>query len=314
MSGRGSTLSSRVVDNRDICSKAFMGTSIRTLLSFLDERGYSNPVSAKVLTRPSVKDFREIIEFLFQQVDSNFLFGERFEDDVVVMFKHLGYPTAISKSNIAAVGSPHAWPSIMAAMMWLIELLHYDATCSSNPAADDTEDLSDKAFYAYLAESYSLFLQGNDEQHSVLDQEFQDALDRKNSALSDQTRQLEAGNEALRRDIEMAENRSAVLPELKEKKAAYVSDLGKFEGLIEQLEKHKTQLHQKTQDREAELERLTKSVTTVKDELSLLSKRVNSQELSADDVEKLVAERERLEEQQQHASENCVAHVCHLCT
>jgi kinetochore protein NDC80 len=285
-----------------------MNMSIRTLLNFLVERGFEPPsgqaISAKVLTRPSVKDFREIIEFLFQQLDSNFSFGERFEDDVVVMFKHLGYPTAISKSNIAAVGSPHAWPSIMAAVMWLIELLHYDDTCASNPAADDTEDLSDKAFYSYLAESYGLFLQGDDEQHSILEQDFQDALDRKNAALMEQTEHFESSNNQLRMAIAAAENRSATIPELEDKKAAYISDLGKFEGLIEQLEKHKTQLHQKTQDREAELERLTTSVAAVKEELGALSQRVNSQELSADDVEKLVAERERLEEQFKHASGN----------
>eukprot|EP00605_Chrysophyceae_sp_TOSAG23-4_P001254 GSChrysophyteH1.ASY1.ANO1.1365.1 assembled CDS len=304
MSGRGSTLSSRVVDSRDICSKAFMNASIRTLMNFLVERGFAKEISVKVLTRPSVKDFREIVEFLFQQLDPNFTFGERFEDDVVVIFKHLGYPTAISKSNIAAVGSPHAWPSIMAAMMWLIELLHYDDACASNPAADDTEDLSDKAFYSYLAESYGLFLQGDDAQHSVLEQEFQNSLVRKNAALTEQTEQLDAQSQELERDIAAAEGRRAILPELVDKRDAYISDLGKFETIIEQLEQFKTQQHQKTQDREAELERLTVSVATVKSELNHLTKRVNSQELSADDVEKLVAERERLEEQQQHASEN----------
>ncbi len=281
-----------------------MNSSIRTLLNFLVERGYDrDAINPKVLTRPSVKDFHNIIEFLFKQLDPNFCFADRFEDEVVTMFKHLGYPVPISKSNISAVGSPHAWPSIMAAIMWLCELLNYDDACVANPAADDTEDLSDKAFYAYLAESYGLFLQGDDEQHSVLEQEFQDALIRKNTALTDQTEQLESDNHDLRNDIRTAENRRAELPELEEKKTAYISDLARFNALIEELEKYKSGLHQKTQHRETELQRLTSAVAAVKGEINLLTKKVHSQELSADDVEKLVAERERLEEQQQNASE-----------
>lgn len=41
-------------------------------------------------------------------------------------FKFLGYPYQIAKSHITAVGSPHAWPSLLACLIWLIELLNYD--------------------------------------------------------------------------------------------------------------------------------------------------------------------------------------------
>jgi SMC interacting uncharacterized protein involved in chromosome segregation len=32
----------------------------------------------------------------------------------------------ISKSALFAVGSPHSWPSVLAAMTWLVELLDYE--------------------------------------------------------------------------------------------------------------------------------------------------------------------------------------------
>lgn len=35
------------------------------------------------------------------------------------------YPFQISKSNLTAVGSPHTWPSLLAALTWLVELLNY---------------------------------------------------------------------------------------------------------------------------------------------------------------------------------------------
>ena len=46
----------------------------------------------------------------------------KFEDEMVQMFKYLGYPFQIVKSNLVAVGSPHAWPTLLATIMWLLEV------------------------------------------------------------------------------------------------------------------------------------------------------------------------------------------------
>lgn len=35
------------------------------------------------------------------------------------------HPLQISKSNLTAVGSPHTWPSLLAAVTWIVELLVY---------------------------------------------------------------------------------------------------------------------------------------------------------------------------------------------
>jgi kinetochore protein NDC80 len=60
---------------------------------------------------------------VFTKVDSNFQFGKDFEEEVKLYLKTLGYPFAISKSSLYAVGSPHTWPSLLAALVWLIELV-----------------------------------------------------------------------------------------------------------------------------------------------------------------------------------------------
>lgn len=41
------------------------------------------------------------------------------------LYKRLKYPFQISKSNLTAVGSPHTWPSLLAALTWMVELLSY---------------------------------------------------------------------------------------------------------------------------------------------------------------------------------------------
>ena len=61
------------------------------------------------------------------QVDPNCnpkLFG-KIEDDVPTFYKRLRYPFQISKSSLFAVGSPHTWPSLLASLVWITELLSY---------------------------------------------------------------------------------------------------------------------------------------------------------------------------------------------
>ena len=47
------------------------------------------------------------------------------EDDIPALYKRLRYPFQISKSALFAVGSPHTWPGLLAALSWLAELLSY---------------------------------------------------------------------------------------------------------------------------------------------------------------------------------------------
>jgi SMC interacting uncharacterized protein involved in chromosome segregation len=44
---------------------------------------------------------------------------------VPAFFKKLKYPFQISKTALVAVGSPHTWPTLLGALVWLAELLAY---------------------------------------------------------------------------------------------------------------------------------------------------------------------------------------------
>ena len=65
------------------------------------------------------------LQFLLRQVNSHIKAFGKIEDDVPTLFKQLKYPFQISKSALFAVGSPHTWPSLLAALGWLVELLNY---------------------------------------------------------------------------------------------------------------------------------------------------------------------------------------------
>lgn len=110
-------------DPRNISDKKFMHASIRKLIQYLAEHGYDKAISTQILTAPSTKDFVHILSFLLKSAIPNFKFGPKYEDDVPVVLKALGYPYTISKGALSAVGSPHTWPHLLAALSWLVDLL-----------------------------------------------------------------------------------------------------------------------------------------------------------------------------------------------
>lgn len=118
MSARGGRL-----DPRPLADKTYMNGCIHALIEFLSDRQYDHVLSPKILKGPSKKDFCNIIQFLFRQVDPTFEFGVKFEEDVAAQLKNLRYPFAISKTALVAVGSPHTWPALLGSIAWVIELL-----------------------------------------------------------------------------------------------------------------------------------------------------------------------------------------------
>ena len=133
-SGRRSSCFNR--DPRPVGEKPFNKLCIETLILFLTSRGYDHPVSPKLLAAPTGKEFAHIISFMFKQLDPNYKLVGKVEDEVPVMFKRLNYPINISKTAIQAVGSPHSWPNLLAALVWLVELLNYQKTIEAQRTAD----------------------------------------------------------------------------------------------------------------------------------------------------------------------------------
>ena len=315
MPPRGSSITTagRGADPRNISDKQFMNCSIRTLIDYLTHHEFDHAISPKILSRPAVKDFHNIVIFLFRQIDTNYTSTGKFEDEVVTMFKYLGYPYQISKTNMAAVGAPHAWPSLLASIMWLIELLSYDENVVTGELAEEEENpdsnegdvaLSEKAFQTYLGTAYSLFMTGEDDRFADCEEGFIGAYESKNTMIRDHTNELEMRNKGLSDEISNVEKRREYLPQLQAKEKDYMRDLGKFQQLVEQLENHKEQLNSKVSLKEQELQNLLVSIKGVNIEIAGLRERVNNQELSPEDVKRMVAERDQLQQAQGQASEN----------
>lgn len=113
-------------DPRPLGDKNFQNDCIRTVITYLSTHGYPAAVSPKTLASPTGKDFTLIAQFLFQRFDPSMKQFGKMEDEVQGFFKRLNYPFQISKSALFAVGSPHSWPAVLAALTWLVELLNYN--------------------------------------------------------------------------------------------------------------------------------------------------------------------------------------------
>ena len=120
--------STRGPDPRKLQDKDFLNASIKTLVSYLVDHNYDQAISPKIMKQPSSKDYHSIIFFLFRQIDPNYeCIGTKLEpDEILAFYRQLGYQHPPSKANIAAAGTPHAWPSLLAGLVWLVELLTYD--------------------------------------------------------------------------------------------------------------------------------------------------------------------------------------------
>ena len=98
MSARGSVTMSRADDPRNINDPQFMKKSIPELIKYLLSHNFDHSISPTILKRPAVKDFNNIVLFLFRQIDVNYACPGKFDDEVIGMFKQVKFFFTFLKS------------------------------------------------------------------------------------------------------------------------------------------------------------------------------------------------------------------------
>jgi kinetochore protein NDC80 len=191
--------SSSNIDPRDIKDKSYLQNAIRKMVSYLTTCGYrdASSLSVKQLVNngPSGRDFQNIMTFLFRRMDPTFFVPPtpgnqrsdeivpKFEDEVSMAFRFLGYPFPISKTGLVAVGSPHTWPALIAAIDWLVDLLllrdeeeQFDWEPDENESSSDdwltfngNADRIKKQYHKFLRKSMVAFLNDNSEECEELE-------------------------------------------------------------------------------------------------------------------------------------------------
>ncbi|KAB7496106.1 Kinetochore protein NDC80-like protein [Armadillidium nasatum] len=97
------------------------------LVEFLTNNNCPISLNRQMLRSPSRKDFGAIFHFIYQHINPKFTMSQRFEDEIPKILKALKvlkYPVQMPKSSFLNVGSPHTWPSVLAMLGWLIDLIN----------------------------------------------------------------------------------------------------------------------------------------------------------------------------------------------
>jgi kinetochore protein NDC80 len=200
-----------------VTDKAFVAGCTQTLITYLATHGYDRPLSPKLLS--SNKEFGAVVAFLARRIDPGAapLTG-RVEEEVPALFKRLRYPFSIPKSALQAVGSPHTWPALVAALAWLVELLQYeehaskatcsvfDTSCGAAATAGARADAGavgpaalggERAFFDFCAASYGAYISGDDAAVAALDEKLEAQYARHDDALAAAVERLGGENAGL---------------------------------------------------------------------------------------------------------------------
>eukprot|EP01034_Spumella_vulgaris_P004998 gene4998-6380_t len=257
-----------------------------------------------MLTRPTNKEFSQMVMFLIRKIDPNFTDTSKFEDEFVNVMKFLGYPHAISKQNLAAVGAPHAWPSMLAALLWLCELVEYNhAVIEDSVEATSshfTIDLSDSSaattgFYKFLELAYSAFLAGKDDELEQLEAQVRSAFGNSCALVRDELEIAQKKNRLLAVEIEDVKAQSDRLSALEAKKRELKAMHSKLQGDAERIQRASAGLKDEVSTRQEQCAQLCKSRDEMCARNALLVDKIHCQELSALDVNNMHKEKSRLE-------------------
>ena len=86
------------------------------------------------------------------------------------------------------------------------------------------------------------------------------------------------------------------LPTLKKRREDHATDLEKFYDLVQKLEEHRSSLREKVEERTTELAERNSELDAAQGKIRTMKARIETQELTVDDVRRMDAERERAEE------------------
>jgi len=291
-SGRGSSafLDGPKKDTRPIKDKQWQMEQAESLIEFLIAANYNHHISPKILMAPTRKDFECIFQFLYRIIDPHMEFSSKFEDDVILIFKRLRYPFEVKKSALHAVGSPQYWPSLLAALSWLLETIKYaiaaerdsgssDFGCDDDPNQDDGEKLT----YQYLQSAYRSFLAGEDEQ--AVDEFFGPHYAEKQRLISEEIARLQNEKQQLDAQMSTLQSGESLVGSITLRRNDFVSDVDKFRKYIGQLRERKAYLQESKMKLESEESSCDVELQHLQGQKQALMLQINCQKVSAADVQ-----------------------------
>ncbi|XP_063954410.1 kinetochore protein NDC80 homolog [Lytechinus pictus] len=297
-SGYGRSNMSREVlrESRPISDKSYMQKEIRRIIDFLQEHGFSHPISVKQLMSPTTKDFVRVFQFLYNFLDEDYVVGPKIDEEIPAKFKELKYPFTISKSSMCTLGSSHAWPHVLAALHWLCDFIQYAMNTRVSEILFTDEDvpgcLDEQAYsemhFDYLENTYAEYMNGQD-QYDVHERKLREAIQMSKGGDINMDN-LVAEEERLKAELQELEQQQSRIPNLQEQMKAKTIDCERFSNYLVSLREHKKTHELKMQEIDLHLGQMELEESELDGSIARLEYQLEHQELSAKDVERMQTE------------------------
>ncbi|OAY85233.1 Kinetochore protein NDC [Ananas comosus] len=285
-----------------LSDRSSQSAALRAVNSYLSSQ--SAPFSLRP-PLPSARDISDALRFLLARLDFPLPdapgSSRALDDDVLLLLRLLGCPFKLSRSALKAPGTPHSWPPLLSALLWLTQLARLSDHLSQTPnnyapSSSSSSSSSPNNFLLFVAHSYSLFLLGDDDAAADLDDEYRaktrahvaaaaaaaNALEREAADLDARLRALSAGPS--RRQAAEAE------------RALLAEDAEKFRAVVDSWGGKVAALEAALADWEKELEAKEREGGRIAGENAELRRRVDAQAVNVRDVERMRRELQAVEQ------------------
>ncbi|KAF8136293.1 HEC/Ndc80p family-domain-containing protein [Boletus edulis] len=297
---------SQVLKDPRIRERSYQAKMRQEIFSWLQGTEYE--ISMQTLTSITGKDFRAIFQHLVSIVDPSYPFDPkmRFEDEFQPALKALRYPLTSQLDNkwLAAPGSMHSWPALLAVLHWLVEMgkarVHYLESDQITLQVVDRvpEEFHDPIHHQtlafdYFTEAYIAFFHGADifeEQDKSLEARYAKKNERVVNDLEEQKERLAR----IKAEFEQLHSSAAPVDKLQKTHGFLVSDRAKFHDVHQRFESRKKHLIDTIAHEKAELTVRSSNLEQMKTEHAKLAEVVKVQNLTPEEVIRMTTDHETL--------------------
>lgn len=290
-------------DPRPLKEGPYKAKISQQILEYLLNNGFEmdtkHTLSPTALKSPMQKDFIMIFQWLYHRLDPHYRFQKGIEHEVLPILKSIRYPYAssITKSQLAAVGSPNYWPVFLGILHWMMELIEtmdrFGSGDFDEAATCEVDVRADRITFRYLTRCYAAWLVENDDHEEYL-QEMAAAFEERQSEYTEELSVLEQENESFKKQLKELNDGVEPLKELEDTRILLELDKKKFTDYIERLDLRIKRSIETNEKLRAECAAAEKELEMVEREKATLQEAVDRQGLTPADIDHMNTEREKL--------------------
>lgn len=267
----------------------------KEIVSYFQDHVQDNLITIKHLKAPSTKDFQDILTILIQKIDPNYIFTGRLDEDVPNFFRQMGYPYTISKNSLLAVGAPNSWPSLLASLAWLIDLVKFSDESynieETNSTVLSNESNTDKLPYLYAQAYEKWFGKDVDE----ITREIVSIQERYTDERLERKKELEGMVELLRSQRDDLKNKKSNFLSFESKSTVFKSHIMSSKNAVANLQNEIRVYEERIRIAEKAHEILKKSISEGKEAMDSLESIVRHQPMSLDESLAILDEEKNLD-------------------